>query len=406
MREKYKIQRLEDLEMLKRLKDTKLIKVVSGIRRCGKSTLYDLFIEHLKNTGVSNANIIKMNFESPEYAHFKDYLEIYNFIKDKLTPQEMNYIFLDGVQNIPDFQKLVDGLFILDNCDVYITGTNITLIFRELATLLSGRYIEIKMLPFSFYEYLQTQDDKANLQALYNKYVQYGSFPYIYNLTNEKDIHSYLEGIYSSVIVKDIVTRRKISDIPMLEKIIKFIFDNIGSPTSATNIANTLTSNKQKISYHTVDTYIKALLDSYIIYKTERYDIKGKQYLSTNAKYYIVDTGLRYYLLGSKIGDYGHILENIVFLELLRRNNEVYVGKISDMEIDFVCMNDGEKSYYQVAYSVLDSSQTLERELKPLKAVKDNCPKFLLTMDNIPECSYEGIKHKYIIDWLLEKWQK
>ena len=400
------LARKDYLETLKRFKDKQLIKVVTGIRRCGKSTLFDLFINYLFENGVPESNIIKINFESPDFFELQDWLSVYKYIKEKINPTSMNYIFLDEVQNIPDFQKAVDGLFILKNCDVYITGSNAYLLSGELATLLSGRYVEIKMQPLSFAEYLSAFADKTDLSAKYRKYIQFGSFPYILQLSEEKDIRSYLEGIYNTVVLKDIVARRKIADVGMLEKVIRFMFDNIGNPTSATNIANTMTSNRQKISYHTVENYLSALLDSFIFYKAERYDVKGKQYLSTNAKYYLCDIGLRYYLLGTKPAKFGHILENIVFLELLRRGNEVYVGKVDDMEIDFIAVNNGEKTYYQVAYTVIDSDnsdKTLTRELKPLKATKDNCPKILLTMDNIPPVSYDGIKQKYVLDWLLEK---
>lgn len=382
-----------------------MIKVVTGIRRCGKSTLFDLFINHLLDNNVSEQNIIKINFESPDFFELQDWLSVYKYIKEKLNPDSMNYIFLDEVQNIPDFQKAVDGLFILKNCDVYITGSNACLLSGELATLLSGRYVEIKMQPLSFSEYISAHPDKTDLPSKYRKYIQFGSFPYILRLAEEKDIRSYLEGIFNTVVLKDVVARRKIADAGMLEKVIRFMFDNIGSPTSATNIANTMTSNRQKISYHTVENYLSALLDSYILYKAERYDVKGKQYLSTNAKYYLCDIGLRYYLLGTKPADFGHILENIVFLELLRRGNEVYVGKVDDSEIDFVAIYNGEKTYYQVAYTVIDSDgsdKTLSRELKPLKSAKDNCPKILLTMDNVPPTSYDGIKQKYVLDWLLQ----
>ena len=401
--------RKDYLETLMRFKDKQLIKVVTGIRRCGKSTLFDLFINHLESNGVSQKNIIKINFESPDYFELQDWLSVYKYIKEKLSSDSMNYIFLDEIQNVPDFQKAVDGLFIMKNCDIYITGSNAYLLSGELATLLSGRYVEIKMQPLSFKEYLSAYDDKSDLPSKYRKYIQFGSFPYILQLSEEKDIRSYLEGIYNTVVLKNIVARRKIADVGMLEKVIRFMFDNIGNPTSATNIANTMTLTRQKISYHTVENYLSALLDSFIFYKAERYDVKGKQYLSTNAKYYLCDIGLRYYLLGTKPADFGHILENIVFLELLRRGNEVYVGKVDDSEIDFVAIYNGEKTYYQVAYTVIDSDnseKTLTRELKPLKSVKDNCEKILLTMDNIPPVSYDGIKQKYVLDWLLEKLQR
>lgn len=400
------IERKDYLDSLISLKDKNIIKVVSGIRRCGKSTLFDLFNDYLLQTGINKQNIIRINFESPEFAELDGYLKVYNFIKGRLSSEGMNYVFLDEVQNIPEFQKAVDGLFLLKNCDIYITGSNAFLLSGELATLLSGRYIEIKMQPLSFAEYISAFDNPSDLMQKYRNYIQYGSFPYILQLEKEKDIRSYLEGIYNTVMLKDVVARKKISDISMLESVIKFLFDNIGNPSSSTKIANTMTSANRKISFHTVETYINALMDSYIIYKANRYDVKGKEYLSTGAKYYLCDIGLRYYLLGTKPADVGHILENVVFLELLRREEEVYIGKCGDAEIDFVTITAGEKKYYQVAYTVIESDNstaTLERELKPLLSVKDSFPKYLITMDNVPNATYDGIKQVYALDWLLER---
>ena len=254
------LARHDYLETLKRFKYKQLIKVITGIRRCGKSTLFDLFINHLLENNVPEQNIIKINFESPDFFELQDWLSVYKYIKEKLSPDSKNYIFLDEIQNVPDFQKAVDGLFILKNCDIYITGSNAYLLSGELATLLSGRYVEIKMQPLSFKEYLSAYDDKSDLFSKYRKYIQFGSFPYILQLSEEKDIRSYLEGIYNTVVLKDIVAQRKIADVGMLEKVIRFMFDNIGNPTSATNIANTMTSNRQKISYHTVENYLQMLL--------------------------------------------------------------------------------------------------------------------------------------------------
>lgn len=400
------IERKTYLDSLKSLKDKKVIKVVTGIRRCGKSTLFDLFCNYLISSGIDENNIIRINFESPDFAQLDGYLKVYNFIKEKLNPVGMNYIFLDEVQNVPEFQKAVDGLFLLNNCDVYITGSNAFLLSGELATLLSGRYIDIKMQPLSFAEYVSSFNNSSDLMNKYRNYIQYGSFPYILQLDKEKDIRSYLEGIYNTVILKDVVARKKISDVAMLESVIRFLFDNIGNPSSSTKIANTMTSANRKISFHTVENYINALMDSFIIYKANRYDVKGKQYLSTGAKYYLCDIGLRYYLLGTKPADVGHILENVIYLELLRREEEVYVGKCGDSEIDFVTVTAGEKKYYQVAYTVInsnDSSSTLERELKPLLSVKDSFSKYLITMDNVPNATHDGIKQLYALDWLLEK---
>jgi predicted AAA+ superfamily ATPase len=399
------IPRKQYLDTLIRLKDKQLIKIVTGIRRCGKSTLFDLYEEYLLNNGVKKENIIRINFESPQFIELWDWLALYRFIKERLQANTMNYILLDEIQNVPDFQRAVDGLFILDNCDVYITGSNAYLLSGELATLLSGRFIEIKMLPLSFKEYLSAFTENQDRATQFRRFIQFGSFPYVLWLEEEQDIQAYLEGIYTTVILKDVLTRKKIADPDMLQRVVKFLADNIGSPISATSIANTLTSHQRKISFHTVENYLAALMDSFIFYRVQRYDIKGKQHLSTGAKYYLCDVGLRYYMLGTKPGDFGHILENIVYLELVRRGNEVYVGKINDTEIDFIAIHKGEKSYYQVAYTVMEldgNDRILQRELRPLQLCKDNNQKFLLTMDNVPPVSHDGIKQCYVLDWLLQ----
>ena len=399
------IPRKQYLDTLIRLKDKQLIKIVTGIRRCGKSTLFDLYQEYLLNNGVKRENIIRINFESPEFIELWDWLALYRFIKERLQANTMNYILLDEIQNVPDFQRAVDGLFILNNCDVYITGSNAYLLSGELATLLSGRSIEIKMLPLSFKEYLSAFTENQDLATQFRRFIQFGSFPYVLWLEEEQDIQAYLEGIYTTVILKDVLTRKKIADPDMLQQVVKFLADNIGSPISATSIANTLTSHQRKVSFHTVENYLAALMDSFIFYRVQRYDIKGKQHLSTGAKYYLCDVGLRYYMLGTRLGDFGHILENIVYLELVRRGNEVYVGKAYDTEIDFIAIHKGEKSYYQVAYTVMEldgSDRILQRELRPLQLCKDNNQKFLLTMDNVPPVSHDGIKQCYVLDWLLQ----
>ena len=398
------IPRKQYLDTLIRLKDKQLIKIVTGIRRCGKSTLFDLYEEYLLNNGVKKENIIRINFESPQFIELWDWLALYRFIKERLQANTMNYILLDEIQNVPDFQRAVDGLFILDNSDVYITGSNAYLLSGELATLLSGRFIEIKMLPLSFKEYLSAFTENQDRATQFRRFIQFGSFPYVLWLEEEQDIQAYLEGIYTTVVLKDVLTRKKIADPDMLQRVVKFLADNIGSPISATSIANTLTSHQRKVSFHTVENYLAALMDSFIFYRVQRYDIKGKQHLSTGAKYYLCDVGLRYYMLGTKPGDFGHILENIVYLELVRRGNEVYVGKVNDTEIDFIAIHKGEKSYYQVAYTVMEldgNDRILQRELRPLQLCKDNNQKFLLTMDNVPPVSHDGIKQCYVLDWLL-----
>ncbi|MCQ4983424.1 MULTISPECIES: ATP-binding protein [Lachnospiraceae] len=390
------------LEQLKSFREKELIKVVTGIRRCGKSTLFDLYCDYLIQDGVEEKQIIRINLEDPDYHDIKDYMQLYKMIKEQLLTDKMNYIFLDEVQNIPEFQKAVDGLFIKKNCDVYITGSNAYLLSGELATLLAGRYVEIRMLPLSFKEYVSASGGVQDLQIKYRNYIQNGSFPYILQLSRKRDIHAYLEGIYTSIILKDVVARYRISDAGILDKIVRFMFDNIGNLCSATKIANTMTSAGRKVSAHTVDHYLTALVDSFILYRANRYDVKGKQYLMTGQKYYLCDMGLRYYLLGSRNMDLGHILENIVYLELLRRGYEVYVGKVGSAEIDFIAIGETGEEYYQVAQTVVSADgKVLERELASLEAVKDHNPKYLLTMDFVPPISHNGIKQLNVLEWLL-----
>lgn len=391
------------LEQLINFREKDLIKVVTGIRRCGKSTLFDIYCEYLKKDGVEEEQIIRMNLEDPDYHDIQNYMQLYNVVKEQLVPDRMNYIFLDEVQAVPEFQKAVDGLFIKKNCDVYITGSNAYLLSGELATLLAGRYVEIRMLPLSFREYVSALGGEYDLLIKYQNYIQNGSFPYILQLKRKRDIHAYLEGIYTSIILKDVMARYRISDAGLLDSVIRFMFDNVGNLSSATKIANTMTSAGRKVSSHTVEHYLTALTDSFILYRVGRYDVKGKQYLATGHKYYLCDLGLRYYLLGSKRADIGHILENIVYLELLRRGYDIHVGKAGTAEIDFIAVGEEGEEYYQVAQTVVSADgKVLERELAPLEAVKDHNPKYLLTMDFVPLISHNGIKQLNVLEWLLK----
>ncbi len=391
------------LEQLINFREKDLIKVVTGIRRCGKSTLFDIYCEYLKKDGVEEEQIIRMNLEDPDYHDIQNYMQLYNMVKEQLVPNRMNYIFLDEVQAVPEFQKAVDGLFIKKNCDVYITGSNAYLLSGELATLLAGRYVEIRMLPLSFREYVSALGGESDLLIKYQNYIQNGSFPYILQLKRKRDIHAYLEGIYTSIILKDVMARYRISDAGLLDSVIRFMFDNVGNLSSATKIANTMTSAGRKVSSHTVEHYLTALTDSFILYRVGRYDVKGKQYLATGHKYYLCDLGLRYYLLGSKRADIGHILENIVYLELLRRGYDIHVGKAGTAEIDFIAVGEEGEEYYQVAQTVVSADgKVLERELAPLEAVKDHNPKYLLTMDFVPLISHNGIKQLNVLEWLLK----
>lgn len=395
------IKRNTYLEKLKSFKDKKLIKVITGIRRCGKSTLLKIFQDYLLQNNIEENQIISINFENPDYEDLKDYKSLYKYIEKKLVPNKKNYVFLDEIQNVKDYQKAVDGLYIKENVDLYITGSNAYFLSGELATLLSGRYVEIEMLPLSFKEYLSALPEKTDLPAKYRDYLVKSSFPYTLELEDEEQIRVYLAGIYNTVILKDVVARKNISDVNILESVVRYMFDNIGNITSGKKISDALTSAGRKISNHTVESYLSALTDSFILYKASRYDVKGKQYLQTNEKYYLVDIGLRYFLLGSKKADMGRILENIVYLELLRRGYEVYIGKVGTLEVDFVAVKNGDVEYYQVAQTV-QQPETLERELKPLDSIKDHNPKYLLTLDVEPPTSHKGIKQIYALDWLLE----
>lgn len=396
------IQRIDYIEKLKKWKDKDLIKVVTGIRRCGKSTLFNLYIDYLKESGIKDDQIIHINLEDADYD-FKSYKELYDYVKNKIDSKKQYYIFLDEVQNVPKFEKAVDSLYIKKNVDVYITGSNAYLLSGELATLLSGRYIEIKMLPLSFKEYVTAFSNK-DYQILFLNYMKNGGMPGNISILNTtpNDIDKYLDGIFSTIVYKDIMARNNITDKLLLESIIKFIFDSIGSPISIKRISDTLTSKGTKVSNHTVEHYITAFLESFLIYKAERFDVKGKNLLARDYKYYAVDTGLRSYLLGKKAdSDMGHILENIVYLELLRRGYKVYVGKVDDLEVDFVAENREGLKYFQVALTVRDKN-VLERELKSLQKTGDHYPKYLLTLDMDLEADYDGITKINIIDWLLK----
>ena len=396
------IMRREYLDTLIHFREKNLIKVVTGIRRCGKSTLFEIYQNYLKEEGVAEEQIISINLEDGDYHAVRSYQELYDLVNQSLQPEKMNYVFLDEVQQVEQFQKAVDSLYIKKNVDLYITGSNAYLLSGELATLLAGRYVEIKMLPLSFSEYLSCFDSNVDISRKYMDYLTNSSFPGTLELMRKQDIQMYLEGTYTSIVLKDIVSRKRIADVSMLESVIRYMFDNIGNLCSSTKIANTMTSAGRKISVRTVESYLEALTDSFILYRADRYDVKGKQYLSVGAKYYLADIGLRYYLLGSRQVDFGHILENIVYLELLRRGYEVHVGKMGTAEVDFVAFNAEGVEYYQVSLSVLDEN-TLKRELAPLDAISDHNPKYLLTMDMLPVTSHNGIRQMNVLDWLIKK---
>lgn len=395
------IIRQQYIEDLLSFKDKNIIKVITGIRRCGKSTLLQLFQNELLQSGISQEQIIFLNLEGAEARTIKNAEELYAQIEAKITNNSKHYVFIDEIQQVANFQQAVDWLYVKPNVDLYITGSNAFLLSGELATLLSGRYVEIKMQPLSFKEYRSAYPQETNLPLLYSSYLTRSSFPGALELSRSKDIRTYLEGIYNTILIKDILTRQKISEASSLISLIEFLFDNIGNPCSSNKIANTMTSFGRKITVPTVESYIKALQDSFVIYKASRYDVKGKQYLTSGGKYYIADIGLRYYLLGSKPADTSHILENVIYLELLRRGYDVYIGKIDNVEIDFIAINEAGKAYYQVSQTVM-SPDTLKRELTPLEKIKDHNPKYLLTLDYLPPTSYNGIQQINALDWLLQ----
>ena len=408
-----RIEREEYLEFLKNHKDKQIIKVVSGIRRAGKSTLFEIYKDYLQKNGIEKNQIISINFEDLEYEEYTDYKKLYKFIKDNLLENKKNYIFLDEIQHVNKFEKVVDSLFIKENVDLYITGSNAYFMSGELATLLSGRYVELEILPLSFKEYCEGKKQQEikkeghelskSLIQRYNDYIFESSFPYTLQIDKKENIREYLMGIYNSVLLKDVVSRLKISDVMMLESVVKYMFDNIGNITTIKKIADAMTSFGRKIDVKTVEKYLSGLIDSMILYKVNRYNIKGKAYLSNLSKYYIVDIGLRNQLLGNRNIDFGHIFENIIYLELLRREKNVYVGQFGDKEVDFVVLNGEKVEYYQVALTVLDEN-TLKRELEPLKKIKDSYPKYLITLDEISvNTNYDGIRVLNGLEWLLNR---
>ncbi|MDD5150956.1 MAG: ATP-binding protein [Flavobacterium sp.] len=401
--------RKEYIEKLLAYKDKDLIKVVSGLRRSGKSTLLELYRELLLKQGVGKRQIQFYNFELPENYLNKTWDDIYFEIKKKLQADKPNYIFLDEVQNIPLFEKLVDGLFATENTDIYITGSNAFLLSSELATLLSGRYIEISILPFSFKEYLtarniDTSNKYLNYEALFFDYVNETSLPKGVALREEgfDKIYEYLEAIYTTIIEKDITQRHQINDKRAFSNIVKFIASNIGNSLSPSNISKTLKQDKQSIHHATVEKYLEYLVASFVFYKVNRFDLKGKKQLATQEKYYLVDTGLLNILAGKeRTTDRGHILENVVYLELLRRGNKIWTGTTRNTEVDFVCKSPtGDIEYYQVAWQMTNEN-TLEREFGALEKIKDNYPKYLLTTDSFTQ-NRSGVKHLNVFSWLLE----
>ncbi len=404
------VERKEYLDQLWAWKDEQLIKVVTGIRRCGKSTLLKQFQNRLQNTGIGEEQIISINFEDLDNEPLLDYKELYRYIKERLCENKMNYIFLDEIQNVSSFEKVVDSLYVKDNTDVYVTGSNAYMLSSDLATLLSGRYVEISMLPFSFREYVTItgmQEEQA-----FTEYMKTGGIPYVavMDRTDEK-VDQHLEGIYNTVIIRDIEERqlrkeklsgkRNITDIALLKTLARYLASVVGSPVSMRSITDYLISSGRKISPNTVNDYVEALIESFIFYPAERFDIVGKQLLKVNRKMYIVDLGLRNHILPRKKYDLGFSVENIVYFELLRRGYRVNIGKYGSTEVDFVAQKQGVVSYYQVTAD-MTAEETFEREMRPLRSIRDNYEKIVLTLDRFSLGNYEGIKVMNVIEWLLE----
>ncbi|MGD9663298.1 MAG: ATP-binding protein [Porticoccaceae bacterium] len=391
------------LSQLLNFKDKPVIKVITGIRRCGKSSLLSLYREQLLAEGIVEHAIIQINFESLAFDSIKDYRDLYEYVKGKISTSGKTYILLDEVQQVSEWEKSVNSFLVDFNVDLTITGSNAYLLSSELSTLLSGRYVEIKMLPLSFKEYLDFMEvpPKADKRPHFNRYLEFGGFPSICELDNrESIIRPFLSGIYNTVIMKDVIQRNQVRDAALLENVVKYVVENIGSPVSTKKISDYLTSHGRKTTSDTIDNYLRMLENAFILYKASRFDLKGKMQLKTLEKYYVVDTGIRNDLLGFRGADYGHILENVVYFELLRQGYQVSVGKIGTLEVDFIATKPETKLYVQVCASILDEA-TLERELRPLQAIPDHYEKIILTMDQPLIRDYGGIHCKNLMDFLL-----
>jgi predicted AAA+ superfamily ATPase len=399
------IARNDYLKRLIAYKDNVIIKVIVGMRRCGKSTLLQLYQDYLLANDVSSQNIIYINFELMEYDGVRDYKDLYQLLKKRIAPAHKNYILLDEIQQVIGWEKVVNSLVLEADIDMYITGSNAYLLSSELSTMLSGRYVEIRMLPLSFKEYLtfQQTDEKVSLEDRFTQYVKFGSLPGILSLPQDNTtINDYLLGIYNTVILKDVVQRNNIRDITLLEQVLKVVVNNVGNIISANKISAFITSESKGVNTvksTTIDNYLTMLENAFILYKALRYDIKGKENLKSLAKYYVVDTGIRNLLLGYTDTDYGHILENIVYLELLRRGYQVFIGKWYEAEVDFVAIKQEERKYYQVTYSLMNEN-VKAREMAPLMAIPDNYEKIILSMDKNFITDHDGIKFMNILDFL------
>ena len=387
------------LDWLSRWKDCDVIKVTTGLRRCGKSSVLELFRRRLRAEGVSDSNILSFNFESWEEEYPLTARELYRYIVQRLGAGE-NYVFLDEVQHVEEFERVVDALYVREDVDLYITGSNAFFLSGELATLLTGRYVELRMLPFSFAEYRSARGEAEYLEDAFNRYLTYGGMPFAARLDDAQSISDYLGGVFNTVLVEDVAARHPRMDMRAFRDLTSFIADNVGNITSRKRIATGLTQAGMKTSPATAGAYLDALMENYLAFKAGRYDLKGREYLETLEKYYLGDLGFRFWLLGKEQGDLGRRIENAVYLELLRRYRAVYVGKVGAAEVDFVAMGDDGPAYFQVAQTVLDES-TRTREFAPLETIADNYPKTVLTLDRVGVGDYRGIRHVNMIDWML-----
>lgn len=395
-----RIERASYLNKLIAFKDKNLIKVITGIRRCGKSTIMEIYRDWLKEQGVSIDQIVYLNFEDYDNFELRNPKNLYAYIKPLLIEDKMNYLFFDEILHVQDFPYIINSLNLKPNVDIYITGSNAYMLSSEIATLLSGRYIEIAMQPLSFKEYVDGIGEYDNLQKAYNDYITRSSFPYTLELNTNSEVSDYLTGLYNTIVVKDIMSRKRLPDVMMLESVIRFTADNIGNILSTKRIADIMTADGRKIDQKTVERYLNSLCETFFVYEAKRYNIKGKQLLKTLGKYYLVDIGLRRMLLGSRSFDAGRILENVVYFELLHRQKKVYVGKNDNLEVDFVAIDENNITYYQVAATVRDES-TLKRELASLQQINDQYPKYILTLDDDPVADYDGIKRINALKWMM-----
>ena len=395
-----RIERASYLNKLIAFKDKNLIKVITGIRRCGKSTIMEIYRDWLKEQGVSSDQIVYLNFEDYDNFELRNPKNLYAYIKPLLIEDKMNYLFFDEIQHVQDFPDIINSLNLKPNVDIYITGSNAYMLSSEIATLLSGRYIEIAMQPLSFKEYVDGTGEYDNLQKAYNDYITRSSFPYTLELNTNSEVSDYLTGLYNTIVVKDIMSRKRLPDVMMLESVIRFTADNIGNILSTKRIADIMTADGRKIDQKTVERYLNSLCETFFVYEAKRYNIKGRQLLKTLSKYYLVDIGLRRMLLGSRSFDAGRILENIVYMELLHRQKKVYVGKNDNLEVDFVAIDENNITYYQVAATVRDET-TLKRELASLQQINDQYPKYILTLDDDPVADYDGIKRINALKWMM-----